>query len=99
MEKLLERPDGQVAHFEDNAEGTNFEALHGHNLNLKNWVRGIHHHVNSDRLQSYINECNFRFNNRLLMGQQAVQVLAAMAKAPKSSYSQLLAAEPVIRNI
>ncbi len=83
---------GKWHNVEDSAQGANFEALHWHIFNLKNWVRGIHHHVSPDHLQSYLHEFNFRFNNRLKMGQQAIQVLATMATAPKSSYLQLMAA-------
>lgn len=83
---------GKWHNVEDSAQGANFEALHWHIFNLKNWVRGIHHHVSRDHLQSYLHEFNFRFNNRLKMGQQAIQVLATMAISPKSSYLQLMAA-------
>lgn len=77
---------------EDSAQGANFEALHWHIFNLKNWVRGIHHHISRDHLQSYLHEFNFRFNNRLQLGHQALQILTTMAITPKSSYLQLMAA-------
>ena len=77
---------------EDSDQGANFEALHWHIFNLKIWVHEIHHHFNSNHLQSYLHAFDFRFNNPLQMGQQAVQVLAAMATGPKSSCLQLMAA-------
>lgn len=44
--------------------GKNFEKLHIVIFNLKNWLRGIHHHCSVDYLQNYLNEFMFRFNNR-----------------------------------
>ena len=48
--------------------GTNFPDLHIHIMNLKGWLRGIHHHCSKERLQGYLDEYHFRYNRRNHMG-------------------------------
>ncbi len=48
-------------------KGENFKMLHTHIMNIKGWLRGIHHKCSSNRLQSYLNEYHFRFNRRNFM--------------------------------
>jgi hypothetical protein len=38
--------------------------LHIHIMNIKGWLRGIHHHCSKERLQGYLDEYHFRFNRR-----------------------------------
>ena len=38
-----------------------------HIMNLKGWLRGIHHHYSEDRLQGYLDEYHFRYNRRNTM--------------------------------
>jgi hypothetical protein len=45
-------------------EGKNFPDLHIHIMNLKGWLRGIHHHCSAERLQGYLDEYHFRYNRR-----------------------------------
>ncbi len=45
-------------------KGENFKQLHTHIMNIKGWLRGIHHHCSKERLQDYLNEYHFRFNRR-----------------------------------
>jgi hypothetical protein len=45
-------------------EGENFPDLHIHIMNLKGWLRGIHHHCSEERLQGYLDEYHFRYNRR-----------------------------------
>lgn len=45
-------------------KGKNFTDLHIHIMNLKGWLRGIHHHCDKDRLQGYLDEYHFRYNRR-----------------------------------
>ena len=33
-------------------------------MNLKGWLRGIHHHCSKERLQGYLEEYHFRYNRR-----------------------------------
>jgi hypothetical protein len=45
-------------------KGKSFPELHIHIMNIKIWLRGIHHHCSEDRLQGYLDEYHFRFNRR-----------------------------------
>lgn len=44
--------------------GQNFPDLHIHIMNLKGWLRGIHHHCSKEHLQGYLDEFHFRHNRR-----------------------------------
>jgi len=48
-------------------KGERFKLLHTHVMNIKGWLRGIHHKCSSKRLQNYLNEYHFRFNRRGFM--------------------------------
>lgn len=41
-----------------------FPQMHIHIMNIKGWLRGIHHHCTKERLQGYLDEYHFRFNRR-----------------------------------
>ena len=45
-------------------DGKNLPDLHIHIMNLKGWLRGIHHHCSKERLQGYLDEYHFRYNRR-----------------------------------
>ena len=45
-------------------KGGNFEQLHIHIMNIKSWIRGIHHHISEKYIQRYLDEFHFRFNRR-----------------------------------
>lgn len=45
-------------------DGKNFKELHIHIMNIKGWLRGIHHHCSKDRTQNYLDEYHFRYNRR-----------------------------------
>jgi transposase-like protein len=45
-------------------DGKSFPELHIHIMNIKSWLRGIHHHCSEERLQGYLDEYHFRFNRR-----------------------------------
>lgn len=49
-------------------EGKNFKELHIHIMNIKGWLRGIHHHCSKKHMQDYLNEYHFRYNRRSNMG-------------------------------
>lgn len=49
-------------------DGKNFKELHIHIMNIKGWVRGIHHHCSKQHMQNYLDEYHFRFNRRSNMG-------------------------------
>lgn len=44
--------------------GKAFKDVHIHIMNLKGWLRGIHHHCTKERLQGYLDEYHFRYNRR-----------------------------------
>ena len=44
--------------------GKSFQDIHIHIMNLKGWLRGIHHHCSQERLQGYLDEYHFRYNRR-----------------------------------
>lgn len=46
------------------SKGKNFLDLHIHIMNLKGWLRGIHHHCSKEQLQGYLDEYHFRYNRR-----------------------------------
>jgi len=48
--------------------GKNFNDLHTHIMNIKGWLRGIHHHCSKKRMQNYLDEYHFRHNRRSNMG-------------------------------
>jgi len=45
-------------------KGKGFPELHIHIMNIKGWLRGIHHQCAENRLQNYLDEYHFRFNRR-----------------------------------
>lgn len=48
----------------DSHDGKNFKELHIHIMNIKGWLRGIHHHCSKEHMQDYLNESHFRYNRR-----------------------------------
>lgn len=44
--------------------GKSFPQMHIHIMNVKGWLRGIHHHCTKKRLQGYLDEYHFRYNRR-----------------------------------
>lgn len=44
--------------------GKSFPELHIHIMNIKSWLRGIHHHCSEEQLQGYLDEYHFRYNRR-----------------------------------
>ena len=45
-------------------KGNNFPDIHIHIMNLKGWLRGVHHHCSKEYLQGYLDEYHFRHNRR-----------------------------------
>lgn len=48
--------------------GKNFKDIHLHIMNIKGWLRGIHHHCSKEHMQGYLNEYHYRYNRRNNMG-------------------------------
>ena len=49
-------------------DGKNFNDIHLHIMNIKGWLRGIHHHCSKEHMQGYLNEYHYRYNRRSNMG-------------------------------
>jgi hypothetical protein len=45
-------------------KGANFKEMNIHIMNIKNWLRGIHHHCTKEHLQGYLDEYHYRYNRR-----------------------------------
>ena len=45
-------------------KGLNFPDIHNIIMNIKSWIRGIHHQVSKKQFQKYLDEFCFRFNRR-----------------------------------
>lgn len=56
----------------DSENDESFKELHFHIMNLKGWVRGIHHHYSKKHIQNYLDEYHFRYNRRSNMGQSSM---------------------------
>lgn len=62
-------------------DGKNFKDVHIHIMNIKGWLRGIHHHCSSERMQGYLNEYHFRFNRRKNIGTTFDLLIKRMVKS------------------
>lgn len=56
FENLVRKPSGK--------KGANFPDLHRAIMNMKGWLRGVHHHV--EGLQDYLDEYCYRFNRSFM---------------------------------
>jgi len=74
------------------ANGENFPIIHWHIFNIKNWIRGIHHHVSAFHLTKYLKEYHYRFNRRNFIHTNPMNVLKKMVEEPWLPYSQAIAA-------
>jgi transposase-like protein len=50
---------------EKSKKGESMKLLRSHIINMKSWLRGIHHHISSKHAQSYMDGYHFKFNRRL----------------------------------
>lgn len=64
--------------------GQNFKDLHIHIMNIKGWLRGIHHHCSKERMQNYLDEYHFRYNRRSNMDTIFNLLLKKMVKYDKN---------------
>ena len=70
---------GQVA----SDDGKNFNDIHLHIMNIKGWLRGIHHHCSKEHMQGYLNEYHYRYNGRSHAGSMFDLLIKRMvANAP-----------------
>jgi hypothetical protein len=69
--------------------GENFKELHAIIMNLKGWLRGIHHHCSSEMMQCYLDEFFYRFNRRAFPDTMLHKLLDRMVKhKPLFLYAQ-----------
>ncbi|WP_394774788.1 IS1595 family transposase [Flavobacterium sp.] len=61
-------------------EGKNFKDIHIHIMNMKGWLRGIHHHCSKEHMQGYLNEYHYRYNRRNHLGTTFDLLLKRMVK-------------------
>lgn len=66
--------------------GSNFEQLHWHIFNIKNWLRGIHHRISAKHTQRYLDEYHYRFNRRNQLASCPIRVLRRMINEPWLPY-------------
>lgn len=68
-------------------KGKGFPELHIHIMNIKGWLRGIHHKCKSNRLQNYLDEFHFRFNRRSFLATVLDKLIGrAVALSPITYY-------------
>lgn len=60
----LEKDFENMVRIPSGKKGSNFPELHRVIMNLKSWLRGVHHHVND--LQAYLDEYCYRFNRSFM---------------------------------
>jgi transposase-like protein len=58
--------------------GANFPCIHTLIMNIKSWIRGIHHSISKNHLHHYLNEFCFRFNRRNGMEKMPIFTLNKM---------------------
>lgn len=61
--------------------------------NLKSWLRGIHHGVSPQHLQTYLNEFTFRFNRRFYPFNAFRSLLGIAGGVTSPTYAQLYSAK------
>lgn len=69
--------------------GGNFEILHIHIMNIKNWIRGIHHHLSENYIKRYLDEFHFRFNRRSFRNSIFHKLVCRMVESPIILHTQL----------
>lgn len=73
---------------EPSNKGENFKLLHIHIMNIKGWLRGIHHKCSAGRLQDYLNEYHFRFNRRGCMNKIWEKLIRRVLVTPPYPYAK-----------
>ena len=68
-------------------KGQNFQELHYHIFNLKNWIRGTHHHISRKHLQAYLDEYHYRFNRRNNILSCPSRLISRFVRTPWLAYA------------
>jgi hypothetical protein len=72
-------------------KGNSMPEIHRLIFNLKNWIRGTHHKVSGQHLQSYLDEYFYKFNKRNQMKSVPLSILRAMVKHSWWPYKMAIA--------
>lgn len=70
-------------------KGANFPLLHTHVMNIKGWLRGIHHKCGAHHLGKYLEEYHFRFNRRGFLNSIFDKLISRMAVCKPITYQML----------
>lgn len=76
----LKRDFNNLVQIPSGKKGGNFTELHRVIMNLKGWLRGMHHHVND--LQAYLDEYCYRFNRSFMNGTIFDNLMKRMVNTP-----------------
>jgi len=71
--------------------GKNFTEIHNHIMNLKAWIRGIHHSVSDSHFQNYLDEFHYRFNRRNSMSSIFNNLIRKIIKHSPFTFNQIKA--------
>jgi transposase-like protein len=74
-------------------KGKNFKELHTHIMNIKLWLRGIHHKCKGHRLQNYLDEFHFRFNRRSYNASILEKLLIRAVELEPVTYKNIIKSE------
>ena len=75
---------------EKSNQGESMKLLHTHIMNLKSWLRGIHHHISNKHAQNYMDEYHFKFNRRLNLENCFDKLINRMVNNPWFSYRMVI---------
>ena len=78
---------------EKSENGQNFQELHLHIMNIKNSIRGIHHHISEQYINRYLDEFHFRFNRRGFRKSIFHKIIQRMVKSEPILHAQLIVKE------
>ena len=71
--------------------GKSFESLHQQIMNLKGWLRGIHHHCSEYHYQNYLDEFCFRMNRRSTEAGIFRSLMSRIATSKSKTFKELKA--------
>ncbi len=74
---------------EKSDKGAGFPMLHIHIMNIKGWLRGVHHKCETHRLQQYLDEYHFRFNRRGFLKTIFDKLITKMTEAKPVNYKMI----------
>ena len=72
-------------------KGNSMPEIHRLIFNLKNWIRGTHHKVSGQHLQSYLDEYFYKFNKRNQLDSLPKGILRSMVNHPWWPYKMAVA--------